>query len=204
MKRKLLLASKADKVIQKMSFALPKPPNQLRAIYIPTAANPYGKNPVWLEEEKIPFRDMGFDLINFDIEDKSSTEVADKLKGADIVYVTGGNTYYLLEKMKKCRFGEIIRDCLDNDALYIGSSAGSIVTCPTIDFIRDMDDPSKAHLDDYAGLGLVNFKIIPHLNHPKHGAEARAIAAEIVSVEPVIGLRDDQAIFVRDDFMEVY
>jgi len=202
-KHTLLLASKIGDVIGKFSFVFPKAPDRLKIVCIPTAANVYEDKP-WLEEEKQPFRNMGFNLSDFDIENKSAWEVEGKLTDADVVYITGGNTYYLLEKMKACGFEKAIRKCLDEGAIYVGSSAGAIVAGPSIDFIRDMDDPTKARLDDFAGLNLIDFKILPHIDHPKYGPKAQAIAAEIKSAERVLGLRDNQAVLISGGYIEIY
>lgn len=202
-KRTLLLASRIGLVIQRLSFVFSKPPKDLKIICLSTAANVYEEKP-WLEDEKQPFRDMGFNLIELDIANKKPQQVSEKLHDADVIYVTGGNTYYLLQQMKACQFGNVLRECLERGVLYIGSSAGAIVLCDNIDFIRDMDDPALAKLDNYEGLGILDFKILPHLNHPKYGAKACKIAFDLQSSERILGLRDDQAVYIRDGFMEVY
>ena len=67
-----------------------------------------------------------------------------------------------------------------------------------------MDDQGAADLSDYVGLNLIDFKILPHIDHPRYGPKARAIASQIKSSEPVIGRRDDQAVYVRDNYIEIY
>ena len=49
--------------------------------------------------------------------------------------------------------------------MYIGESAGSIVTSNNIEYVEDMDNIEKApNLKEYSGLGLINFYPIPHYN----------------------------------------
>ena len=54
------------------------------------------------------------------------------------------------------------------NTIYIGTSAGSIIASPNIEFVSDMDDTKKApELTDYSGLHLVDFYFLPHyLNFP--------------------------------------
>ena len=50
----------------------------------------------------------------------------------DIIFVEGGNTFYLLKAMRACNFEKIIRKLLKEGKVYIGASAGSIVAGKTI------------------------------------------------------------------------
>ncbi|MEG1982011.1 MAG: Type 1 glutamine amidotransferase-like domain-containing protein, partial [Clostridia bacterium] len=47
--------------------------------------------------------------------------------------------------------------------LYIGESAGAIITSPNIQYIERMDSIKKVpDLSDYNALGLVDFYTVPH------------------------------------------
>ena len=50
-----------------------------------------------------------------------------------------------------------------NNKIYIGSSAGSCITCPSIDYAKELDDISQAQLlNDCTAMNLVDFYILPH------------------------------------------
>ena len=51
---------------------------------------------------------------------------ADKFRNLDIdlIYVSGGNTFKTLEKIKKCNFDKDIINYVNNGVIYIGGSAG--------------------------------------------------------------------------------
>ena len=61
--------------------------------------------------------------------------------------------------------------------MYIGTSAGSVIACPTIEFVSDIDEPKKApELTDYSGLHLVDFYLLPHyLNFPYKEASQKVV-----------------------------
>jgi dipeptidase E len=206
MKKKLILGSYIGSVIDKLTFLFEKPLDQLKIVCIPTAANIYAADKKdWLFEEMKSFTDLGMKLTEFDILGKTEKEVADQIKDADIVYVTGGNTYYLIEQMQKCNFKSTIKSFLETGGFYIGSSAGMVVTCPTIDFIGDLDDPAKASTTDYSGLGLVDFKIFPHVDHPKYKEKIRDIIKKLENVEnSIFGLSDNQALLITNNFIEMF
>lgn len=177
-------------------------PEKLKCICIPTAA--YAEdNHDWLYEELDEFRAFGLTLDMFDIKGQSVNAVRTRLKDADVIYFTGGNTYVLLEHMKKCDFAAILREKLDDGLLYIGTSAGAVVTSPDISFIEDMDDPSAATLDDTKALGLVDFQIMPHIDSDYFKDAIQAIIPKLSNDIKTIGLRDDQALFINGPYMEI-
>lgn len=170
---------------------------------IPTAA--YAEdNHDWLKEAIAPVRNRACSFIEFDIAGKSFEEVLRAVEGIDAVFVTGGNTYVLLEMMQKCRFGEIIREKLSVGGSYLGCSAGAILACPRIDYIGDMDDPGKANLSDFSGLGLVDFLIMPHSDDARYGPKRKERIRMLQSgSEIIVSLRDDQGLYVCGNSMEV-
>lgn len=45
----------------------------------------------------------------------------------------------------------------------MGSSAGSLLACPSIEYVEYLDDKSKAGgLTDFRGLGIVDFSLLVH------------------------------------------
>jgi dipeptidase E len=176
-----------------------------KLVCIPTAAYGEDGHEDWLDDELSHVRKWVGDFQLFDIAGQSAEDVAATLKAADIVYVTGGNTYYLLEQMQKCDFADALKNELERGLFYMGSSAGAVITCPSIDFIQDMDDPSKAALDDFTGLNLVDFYIMPHLDSEFYGEIAQRIVHDLKKKDvQLIGLREDQGLYVQDNYIEVY
>lgn len=143
-----------------------------------------------------PFEDKGAIVISYDLKGKTQDDVRNKINQADLIYVSGGNTFYLLKYIKATGFADRVKQRLADGLIYIGSSAGSIVACPDIDFIAPMDDPSVANLKDTKGLGLVDFLFLPHLDHAEMGQTAHVIKADYKGNSPLFALKDDQAIIV--------
>jgi hypothetical protein len=46
--------------------------------------------------------------------------------------------------------------------------------------------------------------LLPHADHAEYGPLAQAIAAEPRQGQTVLSLREDQALLVRDSWMQVY
>lgn len=117
----------------------------------------------WLEDDKNSLRNAGFELIDFTISGKSERELSIALDSVDVVFVSGGNTFYLLQESQKTGFIKIIQDKVEKGLPYIGSSAGSVIAGPNIEPILVLDNVGLApEINGYAGYNLVNFCVLPH------------------------------------------
>ena len=79
----------------------------------------------------------------------------------DIIYVSGGNTFYLLNELRKSRAAQAIKDAVKAGKIYVGESAGAIAAAPDTKYATLMDENS-AKMSDFTGLNLVDFCVVPH------------------------------------------
>ncbi len=202
--KNLLLASTFDDFGDKIEIVSGLSLSSKNVVCIPTAA--YGQdNRDWLEPEMEQIKKRAAHFSSFDIAGKSQDETETAMQDADIIYVTGGNTYYLLEHIQKSGFAAVLKEKLDQGCYYFGCSAGAVVAGPRIDFIEDMDDASRGTPDGYGAMALVDFLVMPHIDHAKYGPKALAIVSNLKSKnQKIIGLRDDQALHIQDNFIEIY
>ncbi|HIH31740.1 TPA: type 1 glutamine amidotransferase-like domain-containing protein [Candidatus Woesearchaeota archaeon] len=121
-----------------------------------------------------------------------------KLSNMDVIFVSGGNTFYLLEVMKKSGFDKIIKTLLAKEIVYVGSSAGSCVVAPDITPIKLLDDPKKAKsLKSYTALNLTRTLVLPHLNTKKFGARCLATKKKYEKKYDMTPLNDNQVLIVK-------
>ena len=78
----------------------------------------------------------------------------------------GGNTFYLLNKLRENNWIVKINEAINNGVIYIGSSAGSEVLGNSIETALGYDD-NKVNMSNFTGLKIVNGLIIPHANRKK-------------------------------------
>lgn len=86
-------------------------------------------------------------------------------KEYDVIYVCGGNTFVYLDRIKKTGLDKFIFDSVKgNRSIYVGVSAGSIVTGPDISIASwgSEGDSNDIDLKDLSGLGLTNIVVSPH------------------------------------------
>ena len=199
----LLLVSKFQRFEPKLDQIEGLNLDQKSVINITTAANVYD-NPPWLAEEIAPIKARAKSFQSYDLLGKTPEQTAADIAGADIIYVSGGNTYYLLEQVQKSGFAEAVQSHIAKGGDYYGCSAGAALACPRIDYIEQMDDPSAASLTDFTGLNLINAYLLPHIDHDSYGPQATEIMAKHSPDEPpIIGLRDDQGLYVQNNALLV-
>ncbi len=85
------------------------------------------------------------------------------IESTDAVFVGGGNTFRLLKRLQEVGLVGPLRRRVSEGMPYVGSSAGSIVACPTLKTTKDM--PVVQPLS-FEALGLVDFQISPHYLDP--------------------------------------
>lgn len=201
--KKLLLLSCVEQFYPKINQVFGENLKNMNVLCIPTAA--YAEdNHEWLWPEIEIIKNNVKSFVEFDIAKSDEYGLTAAIKGKDIIYVTGGNTYVLLEHLKRCNFKVVLAKHFDNDGWYMGASAGSIVVSDDISYIASLDEPSKANLSDTKGLNLVDFRIMPHLDHNDFVEGIKEIMPEIISDDKeLIGINDDQGIMVKGSFIKV-
>ncbi|BDR57382.1 hypothetical protein KIMC2_19440 [Xylocopilactobacillus apis] len=82
--------------------------------------------------EKRTFKKIGLIVDELDLAKSSTEEIRTKINNNDLIYISGGNTFYLLQELKRTGADQIIIDAVNSGKLYIGESAGSVITSPTL------------------------------------------------------------------------
>lgn len=202
--KKLFLASFASVSLDLIRDMLPKPADQLKAAFIPTAGNIY-ENKDFVYADRDALIKMGMSVIEVDLKTTTGAELEKALSNIDVLLVAGGNTFYLLDQVKKSGFDVLVKQLVEKGVIYIGSSAGSILCCPTIVGATRFDDPKDApDLSDYTGLSLVDFILIPHAHKGKYKTRIQQTTEEMVNLGyKVITLTDNQAISVERDSYKI-
>lgn len=167
-----------------------------KAIFIPTAGDSYD-NKDFVEADKIALKKYSLNVVELDVKNRNEKEIREMIDGSDIVLVAGGDTFYLMEKIKESGADKIIKEFVARGGIYIGSSAGSIICCPTIEGAEDFDDPNLApKLDNFNGLGIFRNVIIPHAQKEKYFERIRRATERLESKGfKVYPLTDDDVLF---------
>jgi dipeptidase E len=200
---KLLLTSSGltNKTIAKALSDLVGLPNEkIHIVFIPTAADVEEGGKEWLINDLSNIKKQNYGSIDIvDISALPKDTWLPRIKKANIIFVGGGNTFYLMSWLKKSGLGEMLPELLKT-RVYVGISAGSIAATVNLRMSTSQKSYSERvfPLKDDKGLGFVNFHVRPHLNSKKFPKLRVKYIGEIAKglPEPVYAIDDDTAIMV--------
>ncbi|HEY9333390.1 MAG TPA: Type 1 glutamine amidotransferase-like domain-containing protein [Kribbella sp.] len=230
---KLLLTSSGIKnatIHDALVGLLGKPIAESTALFVPTALYPFPGGPemAWRAitgSSPSPLCGLGWKSLGIleltALPSIDEAAWAPAVREADAILVGGGDPLFLASWLWRSGLAELLKT---NEAVYVGVSAGSIAATTT--FVetypeppRGADQPLKSEkfvfrtpqgdldriLVTARGAGLVDFGVIPHLEHPHHLdaslANAEQWAARIPA--PTYAIDDDSAVRVVDGTVDV-
>jgi dipeptidase E len=137
-----------------------KAPEQIKMLYITTAVDGEKGDLSWVDREYETILALGIREENI-TEYKIGAEAID-LKGYDVIYMMGGNTFYLMKKIRDYGFAESLREALEAGVVYVGSSAGSIILGASLKPAEIFGDKMEGQGMD--GLNIIDGVVVPHMN----------------------------------------
>lgn len=175
---------------------IPKPLSSVNLAYVTTASK-VSSDTSFVSKDRDVLKELGINLIEIDISGKSEDDLRKLFSNIDIVYMQGGNGFYLLSEVYRTGFDKVLNELLDFGVLYVGVSAGTYIACPTIEMHE-----WKAKKDNHYGLksmkalGLVPFLISVHYAEKYRENVIKGIENTDLDVRI---LTDEQAILVEGE-----
>ena len=181
--KKILLTSSgfdSNNVLGLFKSLFDKEMSSVKSLFIPTAANS--------PEAIAVLPECMNDLLKADIISKNicvfdlhCNMEYNELCQYDVVYFTGGDTQYLLDRINNTGFNESLNNFVENGGVYVGVSAGSMVATNNLT----------------NNLGFINCTLSVH-------TEVASVVGTIdVSDNPHIDLKDGGAILILDNKYEI-
>ncbi len=127
------------------------------------------------------------------------------VREADVLLVNGGDALYLCYWMQQSGLADLLPSL--PEMVWVGLSAGSMVMAPRIgEYFVEWKPPSGSSINQVdETLGVVDFSIFPHLDHPDL-PENTLVNAEKWAAEiqvPAYAIDDQTALKVVDGAVEV-
>jgi len=169
-------------------------------LFIDTAAEPeiqFGDE--WLQKDLQSLRDQGYQVDRYTVTGKERNEIGRKIDEYDVLYMCGGNTAYLLNKLRRTDSFDLIIEKVKNGKPYIGTSAGSIICGPRLPEYYSEEEPE---LEDRKGFNFVNFVMMPHWGDSyfeERDITKRLKVAYTEDQDPILILTDMQYVQVLED-----
>lgn len=168
-----------------------------KLVFIPTAANvDEYKNHLAKAQNK--FAELGFAVEILDVATVSEAEARKKIEQTKYLYIAGGNTFYLLQELKKKNLLDLIAKRVSEGMIYIGESAGGMITAPDIEYVQPMDPKELApELASYEALKLVDFYPLPHAGEFPFAEAVEEIINTYGDKCNLLAINNKQAIIVK-------
>ena len=123
-----------------------------KVAFIPTASLREGYTGYVGSARKL-FKKLGAIVTEIDISTEAYSTIQSVFEDADVIYFTGGNSFFLIDQLRKTGTDELLKKELAKEKLMIGESAGAIICAPSIQYIEQMDEkPEDYSQEDDAGL----------------------------------------------------
>lgn len=185
-----------------------KPLNQIKCGVI--------KNPMDLKDEEKRrflyglvddnFQNFGINKIDIDLRQfiGRQDKLQELINTLDMLWITGGNVFYLRELIKKAHFERILTNAINNGLIYGGDSAGALIICPTLKYLDAVDDTSQLNEVLYDGLGVIDFIPLPHSDNEQFKPKVREIKSNLEKDGyKVITFGDKQSIIIEGEKITV-
>ncbi len=120
------------------------------------------------------------------------------------LYIGGGNTFKLLDLLKKSGNYGKIKEYLENDGIVYGGSAGAIIFGKDLDSCIT-DDENKVGLEDSTGFNMINgYSLLCHFGSrdPKRTEITANYLKELSKIKPVYAIPEEDSIYVHDGVVE--
>lgn len=171
--------------------------------FIPTAAL-HEKMNFYVQSGKKALEKMGLIVDELEISTAKQSEIIRKLQNNDFIYISGGNTFFLLQELQRVGADAIIIEQIKLGKIYIGESAGSIILSPNIEYVKDMDDYKMAtDLDTFHALNVIDFYPLPHKNSFPFQKTVEKIISKYEETFVLTPITNSQVILINDNDIRI-
>lgn len=170
-------------------------------LYIPLAMNeknhPYDSCLEWIKQEMSNTRISTIEMV------RTFEELAEKdYSKYCAIFIGGGNTYKLLDGLKKSGAFEKIKKYLsEEDGIAYGGSAGAIIFGKDLDSCNT-DDENEVGLIDNTGFDMINgYSLLCHYtNRDEEKTKiSKEYLLELSKKKPIYALPEEDTIYINDD-----
>lgn len=150
----------------------------------------------WFLENDYILRELDFSVEKRD-------KIIQILEVTDLLYISGGNSFFLLQEIENKNLKEVIREEISKGMIYVGESAGAVISAQDIGYSALMDDRSKAqNLKSTAALGLISKYIVPHFGEIPFVESAQAIVDNYPNLDLLL-IDNHTALLIQDDEFKI-
>jgi dipeptidase E len=220
---KLLLTSNGlsnESIANALEQLVGKPRKETKIAFIPTAAfaADYAEQQTkdWLANDLYRINEFAGFIDVISLADLTPEDMLKRLEYADVIFIGGGNTFYLSYSLEKTGLFDKLPELLKT-RVYAGISAGSMIATKSIRTASQaIKNPGRFYDEEYDEMGpkgrsagraagLVDFVVRPHYGRVRFPGDPDEVFGAIVSElgVPLYAIDDQSAVKVIDGKVEV-
>ena len=167
--------------------------------FIPTAGN-VEEYTGFIDEGVGMLKELGYEIEIVDIAKYEEEVLKGKFLKAECICISGGNTFYLLQELKRKNLTELLSGRIKEGMFYMGESAGAMIMSKDIVYSQIMDDKNAAtELKDYFGLNVFKYYILPHIGEYPFKETAQETLDFYKDKIDLIPINNREAVLVKDN-----
>ncbi len=170
---------------------IPKPLQACRALFVPNERATHERIAGGLYHARL--KKYGFNPALVTVFDEAS-DVDCAFLPLDLIYISGGNTFATLDKLRKTGLDRVIENYVRRGVVYIGGSAGAHIASMDVAHVLEVDE-NAVGLSDFRALGLLNGVLICHYTEARRPLLEHARSGAY----PVYALADDDTLIANDE-----
>ena len=167
--------------------------SRANALFIPTASHDFMPYYNTFHKVYTGMFDIKTDVLLSVFKDADLEKWQGKIDKADVIYVGGGDTVFMIEHWKKVGLLSLLRKAYDSGKLIVGLSAGAI--CWFSDIYTDsLKTEDGAQYAMFKGLGWIDGIISPHYG-------SRMLDFDTIvcyNYDCAFGIEDNAALWIKD------
>lgn len=199
-----------EKLVASFKELVGKPLEETKVAFIATAALGEPGDKRWFVDDLVNLYKTGVNEVDIlDIAGQDQAGWQPRLEAADVIWVEGGDTKYLMHHIARSGLQKMLPELLKK-RVYVGVSAGSMVmgvcapasTEETMIYPEDSPNAAFAHVQTY--MEYVNAIIMPHYNGQYFSVTPEKLG-HIASLTktPIYALDDGSALLVKGNIVQV-
>jgi dipeptidase E len=139
---------------------------------------------------------QGFNIDDLDITTSDQQTIETVIERNDALFISGENAFLLLQEVQRTRADQYISKHIRKGKLYIGVSAGAVITTPNIHYVLGINNPAKAPLlSSFRALNVIPFYPVPHVNQPPFTEKVADIIRKYEHLLELIPIQNSEAIY---------
>ena len=155
------------------------------------------------KSDRAALQSLGLIVENLEVSSVSAKTVEESILNADYIFVGGGDTFFLMQELRRKSADKLISEHIRKGKLYMGTSAGSLLMQK--DIVADGVENPELSPDlngDFTALGFIDFYLYVHYGSNFWGDDDEYIRKFYAELD-YVKISDKQAVTVAGDKVEV-